>query len=159
MRMIFTSSILATLVSGLALVAPAAMAGASESAAVILRAGDMQWAAADSLPAGVQISTLMGEPAGTDVLAFRLKIPAGTKIAPHFHPKDETVTVIEGSGKMTLGDGSKADDAQDFGAGDVCILPAGHTHAVEALTPMIVEIHTVGPWGITFINSEDDVRH
>src|SRR5688500_9920891 len=62
------------------------------------------WAAAPpSMPAGTQIAVLEGDPAAKRWFTLRLKVPAGARLAPHWHPRDERVTVL--SGRVAVGFG------------------------------------------------------
>src|SRR5271168_3778115 len=55
--------------------------------------------------AGAQLAVLEGDPtANSGDFTIRLKMPSGYKIAPHWHPKRENVTVISGSFKVGMGD-------------------------------------------------------
>src|ERR1700722_14948083 len=49
------------------------------------------------LAPGAQLAVLEGDPtASTGEYTIRLKMPDGYKIAPHWHPKRENVTVVFG---------------------------------------------------------------
>ena len=50
-----------------------------------------------SFPAGSQIAVLQGNPAGNGEFTVRLKVAAGYRLPPHFHPTDENVTVLSGT--------------------------------------------------------------
>src|SRR5664279_1258825 len=51
--------------------------------------------------AGAQLAVLEGNPlAASGDYTIRLKVPAGYRIAPHWHPKRENVTVISGTLKV-----------------------------------------------------------
>ena len=54
-------------------------------------------------PEGAQIAVLYGDPGKAGPFVFRLKFPAGYKVAAHMHPNDYDVTVL--SGTMYLGMG------------------------------------------------------
>jgi hypothetical protein len=64
-----------------------------------------------------QMSLLSGDPSKAGLYTVRLKMPAGYKVMPHWHPTDEHVTVI--SGTFALGMGDKVDEAT------MTALPAG----------------------------------
>ncbi|MBU6510291.1 MAG: cupin domain-containing protein, partial [Gammaproteobacteria bacterium] len=73
-----------------------------------LQPEEIQWGPAPPvLPAGAKLAVLAGDPAGTGPVALRLKMPAGYRIPPHWHPTDERVTVI--SGTLGIGMGDKLD--------------------------------------------------
>jgi uncharacterized protein DUF4437 len=53
------------------------------------------------LPKGAHIAVLYGDPDKAEPFVFRLKFPAGYKVAAHIHPNDYDLTVL--SGTMYLG--------------------------------------------------------
>jgi hypothetical protein len=49
----------------------------------------LKWTAAPPvLPKGAQIAVLYGDPDKAEPFVFRLKFPAGYKVAAHMHPND-----------------------------------------------------------------------
>src|SRR6185436_5081480 len=77
---------------------------------VMLPAAQVKWGPAPpSVPKGVQLAVVSGNPGAAGPFVIRLKIPAGQKIAPHWHPTDENVTVL--SGTVAFGMGEKFDPA------------------------------------------------
>src|SRR5262245_20593185 len=52
---------------------------------------DLKWTDSPALPAGVKVSMLYGDMKQAGPIGFRIKVPAGFKIAPHTHPVDERV--------------------------------------------------------------------
>src|SRR5437870_13667415 len=73
---------------------------------------------------GASFTVISGDPSKAGLYVVRLKMPAGYKIAPHWHPTDEHVTVL--SGRFALGRGEKFDRAALKGlpAGGYGLLPA-----------------------------------
>jgi hypothetical protein len=71
-----------------------------------------------------QMALVSGDPSKAGLYCVRLKMPAGYKVMPHFHPTDENVTVI--SGTFSLGSGDKFDEAtlKALPAGSFGLLPA-----------------------------------
>src|SRR5687768_1994396 len=47
-----------------------------------------------SMPPGMQIAHLEGDPTKPGPYVMRVRIPAGTRIMPHVHPGTERVTVL-----------------------------------------------------------------
>lgn len=132
----------------------------------VLAAGDMpgpmqpeeiKWGAAPpSLPAGVKIAVLVGDPASSGPIILRLKMPAGYAIPAHWHPTDENVTVV--SGTLGLGMGDKLDRKKStvLRAGGFAVAPAKMNHFAWTRTGAVVEISLMGPFGITYVNPADD---
>ena len=78
---------------------------------------------------GAQFAVLEGDPtASTGDFTIRLKMPDGFRIAPHFHPNRENVTVI--SGTVNIGTGDKLDPkkTEAVKAGGFFHMPKGMHH-------------------------------
>ncbi|MGH2575572.1 MAG: cupin domain-containing protein, partial [Ignavibacteria bacterium] len=86
----------------------------------------------------------------------RIKAPAGFKIAPHWHPGVEHVTVI--SGTFYLGHGEKFDEMMGTAltAGSLAIMQPKTAHFAFAKEETVVQLHGLGPWEIVYVNPEDD---
>src|ERR1700731_870128 len=91
-------------------------------------------------------------------IRFRLKFPAGYKVAAHMHPNDYDVTVL--SGTMYLGMGDKFDPARGEGlnAGGYLHLPKGMHHYEWSNEDTVIQLSGVGPVGMTYLNPADDPR-
>jgi hypothetical protein len=83
-------------------------------------------------------------------------MPKGYKIAPHWHPTDEHVTVI--SGTFALGMGEKFDNAalKSLSAGGYGLMPAEMRHFAMAKSAATVQVHGVGPFALNYVNPADD---
>src|SRR5437667_9096266 len=57
-----------------------------------------------SFPPGAKLAVLQGDPGQSALFTVRLDMPAGYKLPPHFHPTDESVTVIQGTFLIGMGD-------------------------------------------------------
>src|SRR6185436_11830074 len=96
---------------------------------------DMKWS--DPPPVfekGATFTLVSGDPSKEGLYVVRLKMPAGYKINPHWHPTDEHVTVI--SGTFSLGMGEKFDKSTmtELPAGGYALLPAQMRHYAMAKT-------------------------
>ncbi|MNK90190.1 hypothetical protein D3C87_1102340 [compost metagenome] len=111
-----------------------------------------------SLPAGVKAAILYGDPAAAGPFGMRLKFPAKYKVGPHTHPQDENVTVISGTLMMATGSDTKA-KMMTLPAGSFASMKTGTQHFVRTDKETIVQLNGMGPWGITYVNPDDDPRH
>ena len=50
-----------------------------------------------TLPAGSQIAVLEGNPRSAGIFTMRVRVAAGSALAPHWHPAPERVTVLSGA--------------------------------------------------------------
>src|SRR4051794_15717174 len=78
---------------------------------------------------GAQLAELEGNPmASSGDTPIRLKMPAGYKIAPHWHPLRENVTVISGNFKVGMGDRFDESKMMPFPAGSFAYLDPDMHH-------------------------------
>ena len=107
--------------------------------------------------AGAQLAVLEGDPmASSGDYTIRLKMPAGYKIAPHWHPKRENVTVISGSLKVGMGDTFDASKMTTFPAGSFAYLDPDMHHYVQTVGATVVQVHGVAPVQFNYVNPADD---
>jgi len=111
-----------------------------------------------SLPPGAKFALLEGDPAKPGFFAMRLRLPDGYRIPPHYHPGVERVTVL--SGTFHLGHGETFDPAaaEVLPAGSYSSMQPGMRHFAFAKGETVVQVATMGPWGITYVNPADDPR-
>ncbi len=105
---------------------------------------------------GAQFAVVSGDPGKPGIYVVRLKMPAGYKIAPHWHPTDEHVTVISGTFALGMGDKIDTASAKILPAGGYALLPAQMHHYAFAKTDSIVQVHGMGPFALTYVNPADD---
>jgi quercetin dioxygenase-like cupin family protein len=120
-------------------------------------AQDIKWGdAPPSVPKGAKIAVLHGDPGKEGPFTMRLQIPAGYKIAPHWHSKDENLTVL--SGAMYLGMGEKMDmkGAHALKPGGYHYLPAKTNHYAFSKGTTIVQVSGEGPFDINYVNPADN---
>jgi quercetin dioxygenase-like cupin family protein len=123
----------------------------------VVQPDSLKWTAAPPvLPKGAQIAVLYGDPDKAGPFVFRLKFPAGYKVAAHTHPNDYDVTVL--SGTMYLGMGDKLDPArgQVLNTGGYLHLPKGAHHYEWSPEDTVIQLSGVGPVGMTYLNPADD---
>jgi quercetin dioxygenase-like cupin family protein len=111
-----------------------------------------------SLAPGSEFAVLEGNPGEPGFFNLRLKLPDGFHIAPHWHPNVERVTVI--SGTFRIGHGEEADPAstQALGPGSYFSFPPEHPHYAYAEGETVIQLTSIGPWVINYVNPEDDPR-
>jgi quercetin dioxygenase-like cupin family protein len=119
---------------------------------------DLTWADVPSLPPGAKIAVIEGPPTEAVPFTFRLKLPANYKIPAHSHPAIEHVTVMSGTFNLGTGDKLDAGKTKPLSAGSVAIMQPNTNHFGWTKTETIVQVHGVGPWGITYVNPADDPR-
>jgi hypothetical protein len=106
---------------------------------------------------GAQLAVLEGNPlASTGDYTVRLKMPDGYRIAPHWHPKRENVTVISGTFKVGMGDRFDESSMLTFPAGSFAYLDPDMHHYAMASGEVVVQIHGISPVQFNYVNPEDD---
>jgi hypothetical protein len=139
-----------------ALVADAKKSDSATAEPTSMNAGDLKWGdAPPDLPKGAQLAVLHGDPAKSAPYTLRLKVPAGYKIPPHWHTKDEQLTILSGTFVLHMGDTMEA-PATNLSAGGFHFLPGKMHHAAEAKADTVVQIDGVGPFDIHYLNPADN---
>ena len=110
----------------------------------------------DPFTPGIELAVLSGDPTKAGPYTIRLRLADGTKIAPHWHPEDENVTVMHGG--FSAGMGDKFDDAalQELPAGSYVLMPKNMHHFAKATGQTVLQLHGQGPFVINYVNPEDD---
>jgi hypothetical protein len=138
---------------------------AGSTGAVMIAQGSEKWG---DVPASAMVGTPSVDLGGTLRLAtvqgdptvagqpytVRLSCTNGTKIAPHWHPTAENVTVIQGT--FAIGMGSKWDPAalKDMAPGAFATAPARMRHFAQCRSEAVVQVHGIGPLVINFVSAE-----
>lgn len=145
----------------LALLLGGALAAATACAQPPLPAGVLQQAPATivwrpappGMPAGTQIAVLEGDPKQAGLFTLRLRVPAGARIAPHWHPQPERVTVLEGS--LRIGFGERFDEQRltALPAGSYYVNPPQTPHFLDFPVAALVQITTQGPWEVHYLDA------
>lgn len=142
----------------LALAAAGASAQQTASARSDLPPG-VQWGPAPPIfPPGAQMAVLQGNPSTSELFTVRLRLPNGYKIPPHTHPTDEHVTVIRGNLRVGMGKTFDQKGMTTLGPGGFVTAPANHPHYVSARGEVIVQVHAMGPFALTYVNPADTPR-
>jgi hypothetical protein len=118
---------------------------------------NLQWTDTPALP-GAKVAIIEGPITEAVPFTFRLKFPANYKIAPHWHPAIERVTVLSGTIHLGVGDTFDQAKAKALPAGSISIMEPKMHHFAWTSEETVVQLSGMGPWGITFVNPADDPR-
>ncbi|MGA2103087.1 MAG: cupin domain-containing protein [Candidatus Sulfotelmatobacter sp.] len=106
---------------------------------------------------GAQLAVIEGNPgASSGDYTVRLKMPDGYRIAPHWHPQRENVTVISGTFKVGMGDTFDKDKMGSFPAGSFAYLDPDMHHYAMASGEVVVQVHGSAPLQFNYVNPADD---
>ena len=136
-----------------------ALAATGSAAQAQMNTSDMKWGPAPpGLPAGAQLAVLSGDPGKEGMFTIRIKFPAGYSVAPHHHPADELVTVIEGDVALGMGDKVDRESMTLLKPGGYAVAAKDMNHYVTTTGGGIVQITSHGPFAIVYANPKDDPR-
>ncbi|ACK49901.1 cupin 2 conserved barrel domain protein [Methylocella silvestris BL2] len=137
---------------------PAAAAVDAIPMVLIPAGGDVQWQAGPpSLPKGIEISVLAGDPAKPGPFVLRLKMPPNIVIAPHTHATAENVTVLSGAVFHGMGEKLDVNSGDRLERGGFVYLPALMPHSVWTTGEAVeFQVTGTGPFGVNYINPADD---
>jgi quercetin dioxygenase-like cupin family protein len=134
-------------------------ADASSSEHRVFQPEQLKWKDGPAaLPPGAKYVVLEGDPSKEGYFAMRVKLPAGYRIPPHTHPNVERVTVL--SGTLNLGMGATFDPkaGEALRAGSYFAMPTGMQHFAWTDGEVELQLATLGPWAVHYVNPADDPR-
>ena len=100
---------------------------------------------------GMQVAGLYGDFAADGPYALRLSFPDGYRFPPHFHPRDENLTVLSGTLLLAMGDTADESQLVSYGPGDFLNLPAENPHFGGAAGYTVIQLHGIGPFEILLV--------
>jgi quercetin dioxygenase-like cupin family protein len=125
----------------------AAVKASARPGPTVVQPGELKWQDVPEMGPGIQAAVLSGNPdvAGS-VFTMRAKFADGFKVPPHWHPAEESFTVLQGN--FMLGMGSKWDDAKlvSMPQGAFVSLPKGLRHFATAKGETVLELFGRGPF-------------
>jgi hypothetical protein len=87
-----------------------------------------------------------------------IKIPAGYTFAPHWHPTDESVIVLQGTLGMGTGDTFDATKGKEMGPGSYARIAREVHHFAWSKDGASFAVYGIGPFQVTYVNPADDPR-
>lgn len=126
---------------------------------VLVTPADIVWGPAPpSLNPAAKLAVLFGNPGESGPFVIRLHAPAGFKVAPHWHPTAEHVTVLSGTFAVGMGESFDEKGLHDLPPGGFVMLPAEMRHFAMAKTDIVIQVHGTGPFVLNYVNPADDPR-
>lgn len=134
----------------LALTLPFAAAFAQPAGAI--QVTKVTWTdAPPTLPKGAKVAVLEGSPREAGVFTMRIKVPAGTRIEPHWHPRPERVTVLSGRAEVGFGDVFDRKGMKRFDAGGFYVNPPQLHHYLYFPRDTVLQLTCEGPWELNYV--------
>lgn len=126
---------------------------------IMIEPSELTWKPVGSMAEGAEIAVLEGDMSSGKPFTIRLRLPADYDIAPHTHPAYERVTVFSGSFYFAHGREFDRGEAQELPTGSLAIMAPGEPMFGYTDEETVIQLHGTGPWGIEYINPEDDPRN
>ncbi|MFZ5510538.1 MAG: cupin domain-containing protein [Pseudomonadota bacterium] len=159
-RLHFSTLSLVCVLGAPGLLTQAAAAEQTMPGHVMVSPADLKWADLPSLPPGAKVAVLEGPMNEAVPFTARLRFPANYRIPAHWHPAIEHVSVLSGTFYMGVGDALDLSRGKAVPAGGFVVMQVKTPHfAYTTKEPVEVQLHGVGPWGITYLNPADDPRN
>lgn len=105
-----------------------------------------------SLPPGCEMAVLEGDPRQAQLFTVRFRTSGVFELKPHWHPRNERVTILEGRVGVGFGDTIDRSAVSWFGPGDYYVNAKQTNHFVLADAPALLQITGIGPWEAHFID-------
>jgi quercetin dioxygenase-like cupin family protein len=133
--------------------------GMDSVAHVTVNKADLTWGEAPpALPKGAMVAVLNGDPSKEGMFTMRVMFPENYRIAPHWHPSTENVTVLEGNFYMGTGEKFNEQTAKMLEPEGYSVMPAKMPHYAFTKDKCTIQVHAMGPFAVTYINPADDPR-
>lgn len=125
---------------------------------MMLNAENLDWTDVASMAPPAKMAVIEGKLSEKEPFTFRLKLPAGYEIRPHIHPAYERVTVLSGALHFAHGKEFDREKTHELRQGGVAIMAPGEPMFGYTEEETVIQLHGTGPWGIQYLNPEDDPR-
>jgi quercetin dioxygenase-like cupin family protein len=108
-----------------------------------------------SLPAGAKLAVLEGDPREKGMFTIRVRVPAGAKLAPHWHPRDERVTLLSGAAELGFGSTAERSATKRYDAGSFYVNPPRAMHYLYFPEETVMQMTGEGPWELFTTQAPD----
>lgn len=105
---------------------------------------------------GMKIAPIHGDPSvAGEPYTLRLLFPDGYKFPPHWHPRAENVTVLEGTFLLAMGREFDDSKLKTYAPGDYLFIPAESPHFGGAKGRTVLQLHGLGPFDIVVVEGQE----
>ncbi len=121
----------------------------------IILSDEIKWKTSEQKNYSIETFNLLGNPSENEIYVQLVKIPAQTKLLPHFHPDNRTVYVAEGEFFYCYENLFDETKAKKITKGSFFTEPANQPHfAFTKENYVILYVNGIGPTKTTFINNK-----
>jgi len=124
-----------------------------EAAHKVVHFSDLKWT---PLIKGCDLAPVAGDSSVEGAqFVLRLRCVDGAKIQAHWHPNDESVTVLKGTFLVGMGDKLDESKLQPMNVGNFLTVAKEMHHYGMCKGETIVQVHGVGPFKVNWVNPAD----
>lgn len=124
---------------------------------VMVAPGALKWQdGPPGLPPGARFAVVSGDPSQAQPFVIRAQVPAGYRVAPHWHPTTENLTVLSGTVALGMGEQFSESAMTELGTGGFFTVPAEMRHYFMAKSAATFQVHGMGPFAVNYVNPADD---
>jgi quercetin dioxygenase-like cupin family protein len=105
-----------------------------------------------------EVAVLAGNPSKPGLYTVRAHCTDGYKIAPHWHPTPENVTVLQGELSVGMGSQWDSDALKAMPTGAFASVPAGMRHFAQCKGDSVLQIYGDGPLKLNFVSPAPATR-
>ena len=126
---------------------------AAAEAHKIVHYGDLKWT---PIIKGCDLAVVEGNPdAEGQPFVIRIRCADGAKVPAHWHPTDESVTVLKGTFLVGMGESFDEAKLQTMNVGNFVTVPKEMRHFAMNKGETIVQAHGMGPFKVNWVNPAD----
>src|SRR5882762_2558743 len=119
----------------------------------IVHYGDLKWT---PIMKGCDLAAVSGDPNAEGApFVLRIRCADGTKIPAHWHPADESLTVLKGTFLVATGEAFDEGKLQTMNVGNYVLMPKEMRHFAICKGETIVQIHGAGPFKVNWVNPSE----
>lgn len=125
----------------------------SDAAHKIVHYGDLKWT---PIIKGCDIANVEGDSSAEGApFVLRIRCVDGSKIPAHWHPTDESVTVLKGTFLVGMGETFDEKKLETMNTGNFTTVPKEMRHFGMAKGELIVQVHGTGPFKVNWVNPSE----
>lgn len=103
-------------------------------------------------PPGLEIAAMHGDPSVPNLpYTLRLRFPDGYAFPPHYHPKAENVTVLEGTMHLAMGETVDESKLKEYAVGDFLRIEGENPHFGKVEGTTVLQLHGEGPFDVIVV--------
>lgn len=126
---------------------------------IMVTPDDLDWGPVASMSPGASIAVLEGALNREEPFTMRLRLPADYRVEPHVHPEYERVTVLSGTFHFAHGEEFDRDGTTALPVGSLAIMAPDEPMYGYTEEETVIQLHGTGPWGIEYLDPDDDPRN